>query len=319
MPSTLTVVTGGAGFLGAHVCAALLDRGTPVMAVDDLSTGREAALAGLSGREGFSFLQHDVTEPLPIDGDVGAVIHLACPASPVWFLPRPVRTVRTGALGTLHALELAHRAQARFVLASSSEVYGDPQVHPQAEDYHGNVDPIGPRSAYDEGKRFGEAATFAYQREHGLDVAVVRPFNVYGPGMWPDDGRVIAAFCAAALRDEALPLNGDGSQTRSLCYVSDFVDGLLAVLDSGETGPFNLGSEHEITMRHLAETIIELSGTGKIEFRPARASEPAVRRPDASKARRVLGWSADTPLNAGLARTLDWMRDRLADLPVGGR
>jgi dTDP-glucose 4,6-dehydratase len=302
------VITGAAGFLGAHLCRALLDRGQQVTGLDNMSTGRRANLVELMKRPEFSLVNADVSVSVPVTSPVAAVVHLACPASPVAFLNKmPIETLRVGSAGTLNALELARTNKARFVLASSSEVYGDPQVHPQEESYRGNVDPLGPRSVYDEAKRFSEAATAAYRRYHDLD-------NVYGPGMWPDDGRVVAAFCGAALRGEPLQLHGDGKQTRSLCYVDDFIAGLLAVLDSGEPGPFNIGSENEITMRELAEQIMRAAGAaGEIKFLPAREQDVTVRRPDITRARRLLGWEPTTPLDVGIARTIEWMRPRMQE------
>lgn len=307
------VVTGAAGFLGSHLCRALLGRGEQVVGIDNLSTGRQAGIADLMEHPSFSLLRADVSEPFAIDGPVTAVLHLACPASPTAFSRMPVETLRAGSVGTLNALELARANGARVLVASSSEVYGDPQVHPQEESYRGNVDPVGPRSMYDEAKRFSEAAATAYRGHFGVDTAIVRPFNVYGPGMWPDDGRAVAAFCAAALRGETLKLHGDGKQTRSLCYVDDLIRGLLAMLDSTEPGPLNLGSENEITMRELAEQIIHAAGAGKIDFLPAREQDVRGRRPDISRARRLLGWQPTTSLQEGLAHTISWMRRQLQE------
>ena len=307
------VVTGAAGFLGSHLCRALLGRGEQVVGIDNLSTGRQAGIADLMEHPSFSLLRADVSEPFAIDGPVTAVLHLACPASPTAFSRMPVETLRAGSVGTLNALELARANGARVLVASSSEVYGDPQVHPQEESYRGNVDPVGPRSMYDEAKRFSEAAATAYRGHFGVDTAIVRPFNVYGPGMWPDDGRAVAAFCAAALRGETLKLHGDGKQTRSLCYVDDLIRGLLAMLDSTEPGPLNLGSENEITMRELAEQIIHAAGAGRIDFLPAREQDVRGRRPDISRARRLLGWQPTTSLQEGLAHTISWMRRQLQE------
>ncbi|HEY7143332.1 MAG TPA: NAD-dependent epimerase/dehydratase family protein [Streptosporangiaceae bacterium] len=305
------VITGAAGFLGSHLCRALLDRGERIIGVDNMSTGRPASLAGIADSPGLTLMEGDVSESLNVDTPVKAVVHLACPASPTAFMRMPIDTLRVGSLGTLNALALAHANDARFLFASSSEVYGDPLVHPQDESYRGNVDPTGPRSVYDEAKRFGEAATTAYRRTFGTATAIVRPFNVYGPGMWPDDGRVVAAFCAAALRGQPLKLHGDGKQTRSLCYVDDLIGGLIALLDSDEAGPLNLGSEDEITMLDLAERIIAAAGTGRIEFLPPREQDVSVRRPDTSRARRLLSWQPTTSLRSGLAQTIAWMRSNL--------
>ncbi|GAA0411009.1 dTDP-glucose 4,6-dehydratase [Acrocarpospora corrugata] len=311
-PEGRIVVTGGAGFIGAHLCSALLARGDRVTAVDNLLTGRSAALDLLRQSEGFAFVEHDVTEPLELEGPVRAVVHLAGLASPVAFFAMPLETLRVGSIGTLNVLELARAKEARFILASSSEVYGDPEQHPQKETYRGNVDPVGPRSAYDESKRFSEAATVAYRRHHGLDTGIVRPFNVYGPGMWPDDGRIVAAFSAAAIRGEPLRLHGDGKQTRSLCYVGDFVQGLIKMLDSDLAGPVNLGSADEASVREIAELVVEISGTGKLEFLPARDQDVNLRRPDLTRAREDLDWEATTSLRDGLAQTVAWMREQLA-------
>jgi nucleoside-diphosphate-sugar epimerase len=305
------VVTGAAGFLGSRLCRRLLDRGDRVIGIDNMSTGRPASLADIADHPNLTLVQADVSESLDVDTPVRAVIHLACPASPTAFMKMPIETLRVGSFGTLNALTLAHANSARFLFASSSEVYGDPQVHPQEESYRGNVDPTGPRSVYDEAKRFGEAATSAYRRTFGTNTAIVRPFNAYGPGMWPDDGRVVAAFCAAALRGQPLKLHGDGKQTRSLCFADDLVGGLIALLDSDEAGPLNIGSEDEITMRELAEQIIAATGTGRIEFLPAREQDVSVRCPDISRARRLLNWQPTTSLQSGLAQTVAWMRSHL--------
>jgi nucleoside-diphosphate-sugar epimerase len=305
------VVTGAAGFLGSRLCRRLLDRGDRVIGIDNMSTGRPASLADITGHPNLTLVQADVSESLDVDAPVKAVIHLACPASPIAFMKMPIETLRVGSFGTLNALALAHANSARFLFASSSEVYGDPQVHPQEESYRGNVDPTGPRSVYDEAKRFGEAATSAYRRTFGTNTAIVRPFNAYGPGMWPDDGRVVAAFCAAALRGQPLKLHGDGKQTRSLCFADDLVGGLIELLDSDEAGPLNIGSEDEITMRELAEQIIAATGTGRIEFLPAREQDVSVRCPDISRARRLLNWQPTTSLQSGLAQTVAWMRSHL--------
>jgi dTDP-glucose 4,6-dehydratase len=310
------VVTGAAGFIGSHLCRLLLNRGDRVLAVDNFSTGYDANLEDLGENQNFSIVQADVSRDLPIDAPVKAVVHLACAASPPAFMRMPIETLRVGSAGTLNALELAHKNHARFLLSSSSEVYGDPLEHPQKETYYGNVDPIGPRSMYDESKRFSEAATAAYRRSCGTNTAIVRPFNVYGPGMSPDDGRVIPSFCAAALRGVPLQLHGDGSQTRSLCYIDDFLLGLMAVLDSNEPGPFNIGSEEEITMRQLADVVIQSADGGTVDFVPGRYQDVAVRRPDISRMRDRFKWSPSVSLSEGVRRTVEWMRPRLQRPPV---
>lgn len=306
--SKTTVVTGGAGFIGSHLCRALLERGEQVTAIDNLCTGRLANIANLMAHPRFAFLQQDVTYGLDAC-HVSTIVHLASPASPTAYGRLPVETLRAGSLGALHALELARSHGSRIVVVSSSEVYGDPQVHPQPEDYRGSVDPIGPRSCYDEAKRFAEAAAVAYRRTHEVDAGIVRPFNIYGPGMWPGDGRVVPEFCAAALRGQTLHLHNGGTQTRSLLYVDDAVNGLLKLLDSDVFGPINLGSEDEVTIRALAETIVELAGSGDLDIAPGRNQDVTVRRADVTRARTVLGWEATTPLREGLARTLAWMRE----------
>ncbi|MEV0032690.1 NAD-dependent epimerase/dehydratase family protein [Nocardia sp. NPDC050793] len=303
------VVTGGAGFIGSHLCRALLAHGNRVTAIDNLSTGHRENLSDLQARPEFRLAVADVTSPVAFAGlaEVTHVVHLACPASPKANTAMPLETIRATSLGTLNALELAHRNHARAVIASSSEIYGDPQVHPQTEDYRGNTNPIGPYSAYTEGKRLSEAAAAAHHRT-GTNVGVVRPFNVYGPNMWPDDGRVVSSFCAAALAGQTLQLHNGGTQTRSLVYVADFVTGLTAMLDSDEFGPVNLGSENEITVGDLARLVIELAGSGAVEVSPGRSDVVTVRRPDTTRARKLLGWEASTPLRDGIAHTLDWMR-----------
>lgn len=303
------VVTGGAGFVGAHLCAALLDAGAEVVAVDNLVTARPEALAEPLRHPGFRFLRHDVTEPIPLPADADVVFHLACPASPRDYFALPLETLRTGALGTEHALRLAKDSGARFVLASTSEVYGDPERHPQREDYWGNVNPIGPRSVYDEAKRYGEALTSAYRREHGVNAGIARIFNTYGPGMRPDDGRMIPTFLRQALAGEPLTVTGSGTQTRSICYVSDTVRGLLALGASSHPGPVNLGNPHELTVLELAELVRDLarSGSPVTHIDPA-ADDPRRRCPDIGLARRVLGWAPEIDIEDGLARTAEWFR-----------
>lgn len=304
------VITGGAGFIGSHLCRALLKQGCDVLAVDNLCTGTKDNIADLLDQPRFSLVEQDACDPFTFEGigRVDALAHLACPASPKMYTRLPIETLRVGSLGTLHVLELSRRYRARVMIVSSSEVYGDPLVHPQPEDYRGNVDPIGPHCAYNEAKRFAEAVAATYHRENDLNVGIVRPFNIYGPNMWPEDGRVVASFCAAALRGKTLSLHNGGNQTRSLLYIDDAVDGLLRMLSSDEFGPINLGSDDEITIRELAEIIVRLAGSGDLNVAPGRDQDVTVRRADTSRARAVLGWEASTPLQQGLGSTLAWMR-----------
>ncbi|MFC4907176.1 UDP-glucuronic acid decarboxylase family protein [Actinomadura gamaensis] len=307
------VVTGGAGFVGSHLCEALLDRGTAVVCVDNLLTGAFANVARLSGRRGFEFVRHDMTRPVEVPGPVSHVFHLASAASPADYLRLPIQTLDVGSLGTRNALELAERSGARFVLASTSEVYGDPKVHPQPEEYWGNVNPVGPRSVYDEAKRFGEALTSAFRQARGLDTAIVRIFNTYGPRMRPDDGRAIPTFLRQALTGEPLTVTGDGTQTRSICHVSDTVRGILALADSRHPGPMNIGSPFEITMADLAALIVELAGSSSsIRHIERPVDDPAVRRPDTTLARETLGWEPKVSVEEGLLDTLGWFRRALA-------
>ncbi|MEV4259359.1 NAD-dependent epimerase/dehydratase family protein [Spirillospora sp. NPDC049652] len=303
------VVTGGAGFLGSHLCEALLDRGTAVVCVDNLLTGTHENVARLAGRAGFRFLHRDLTRPLDVPGPISHVFHFASAASPADYLRLPIQTLDVGSQGTRNALELAERHDARFVLASTSEVYGDPQVHPQPEGYWGNVNPVGPRSVYDEAKRFGEALTAAFRQARGLDTAIVRIFNTYGPRMRPDDGRAIPTFLRQALAGEPLTVTGDGSQTRSICYVSDTVRGIVQLAGSGHPGPMNIGSPFEVSMSNLAELVIELTGSrSPIRYIERPVDDPGVRRPDTSLARRTLGWEPEVSVEDGLLDTLDWFR-----------
>ena len=303
------VVSGGAGFLGSHLCDVLLDRGDEVVALDNLCTSTVDNVAHLVGRGGFRFVRHDVTRYVDVPGHVDAVMHLASPASPRDYLAQPIATLKAGSLGTLNTLGLAKDRGARFLFASTSEVYGDPVSHPQGEDYWGNVNPVGVRSVYDEAKRFGEALTMAYHREHGLDVRISRSFNTYGPRMRPGDGRVVSNFIAQALAGEPLTVYGDGSQTRSFCYVDDQVRGLAALLDSDHVGPVNIGNPEEITVLELAATVLELTGSkSRIEFRPLPQDDPTQRRPDIALAAKVLSWKPETSLREGLLRTIAWFR-----------
>ncbi len=304
------VVLGGGGFLGSHLCDHLLGRGDEVVAVDDFSTGRRSNVAHLADHPAFTLVEADVSTGVPVEGDVSAVCHLASPASPPDYLARPLETLAVGSEGTRHGLELAARHGARFLLASTSEVYGDPEVHPQTEAYWGRVNPVGPRSVYDEAKRFAEALTMAHHRTLGADVAIVRIFNTYGPRLRSDDGRVVSNFLVQAMRGEPLTVYGDGSQTRSLCYVEDEVRGLVALLDSDLTGPVNIGNPDEYTVRQLAETVIALLGSSStIDHRPLPVDDPTRRRPDITVARERLGWEPTTPLVDGLARTAAYLAD----------
>jgi dTDP-glucose 4,6-dehydratase len=299
------VVTGGAGFLGAHLCRTLLDAQVETVAIDSLITGRRTAMAELEGRAGFTFVEADIIDGVHVDGDVDVVLHLASPASPIDYLRHPIHTLKVGSLGTHNALGFAKARGARFLLASTSEVYGDPEVHPQSEEYRGNVDPVGPRGVYDEAKRFAEAMASAYRRQHGVEVRIARIFNTYGPGMRHDDGRVIPTLLDQARRGVPLTVHGDGRQTRSLCYVDDLVDGLLQLLVSGVATPCNLGSDEEVTVRGIAELIVELTGSASpIEHIERPTDDPQRRRPDLTLARRELGFEPVTDLRTGLRRTL---------------
>jgi dTDP-glucose 4,6-dehydratase len=301
------VVTGGAGFLGSHLCEALVARGDRVVAVDDLSTGVVDNLGSLSADAGFELVVADVSQGLPVDGAVDAVLHFASPASPPDYLARPLETLAVGSEGTRHALALASAHEARFILASTSEVYGDPGVHPQPESYWGNVNPVGPRSVYDEAKRFAEALTMATHRAKGLDIGIVRIFNTYGPRLRPGDGRVVSNFLVQAIEGRPLTVYGDGSQTRSLCFVEDEVAGILALLDSTLTGPVNIGNPNELTVLELAHAVLGLTGSAsKITYEPLPADDPTRRRPDIAMARRELGWEPVVALEQGLRRTAEF-------------
>jgi nucleoside-diphosphate-sugar epimerase len=308
------VVAGGAGFLGSHLCDALLDRGDSVVCLDNFVTGSADNVAHLRGRDDFELIKHDVTESIVVDGAVDAVMNLASPASPKDYYELPIETLDVGSIGTRNLLELARHHDARFFMASTSEVYGDPSVHPQTENYWGNVNPIGPRSMYDEAKRFSEALTFAYHRAHGVPIRVVRIFNTYGPRMQPDDGRVVSNFVTQALRGEPLTIYGDGTQTRSFCYVDDEIRGFLALLDSDEIGPVNIGNPGEFTMLELAELVTELTANAAgIVFEPLPSDDPKQRQPDITIARERLGWEPTVDLRTGLGRTIEFFRSALAD------
>ena len=312
LPEAHVVVTGGAGFLGSHLCERFLAEGSRVTAVDNFLTGSRVNIAHLMDEPRFTLVEHDVTRHLDIEGEVDAILHFASPASPIDYLRLPIPTLKVGALGTHNMLGLALAKGARFLLASTSEVYGDPLVHPQPETYWGNVNPIGPRGVYDEAKRFAEAITFAYHRSHGVDVRVARIFNTYGPRMRMEDGRAVPAFMNAALAGRPLPVHGDGLQTRSLSYVDDMVDGFVALLMHDEVGPVNLGSPFEVTMLQLADAVQDACGTHPgVELHPRPVDDPQVRRPDTTMARERLRWQASTPLSVGLARTAEWWRTQL--------
>ena len=311
------LVTGGAGFLGSHVCDALIARGDTVVCFDDFSTGRRANIAHLRASPEFAFLKASVLDPLDIKGSFDGVIHLASPAAPLAYLSQPIFTLRTGSEGTRNVLDFAKAKSARFIFASTSEVYGEPLIHPQPEDYWGNVNPVGPRSVYDEAKRYAEALTTAYRTSFGMDTGIVRIFNTYGPRMRTDDGRVVSSFVHQALNLKALTVFGDGSQTRSLCYVDDMVRGILAMLDSDDPGPINLGNPAELTILELAELVLELVGSSsRIELRPLPQDDPTRRRPDIARARSRLGWSPRVPAREGIARTIEWQAKLLQEDPA---
>jgi len=306
------VVTGGAGFLGSHLCERLLDRGDEVVCLDNLITGSLSNIGNLFGRPGFTYVDHDVSSYIWVPGPVDGVMHFASPASPIDFERIPIQILKVGSLGTHNALGLAKAKGARFFLASTSEVYGDPQVHPQPETYWGHVNPIGPRGVYDEAKRFAEAMTMAYHRSHDLDVRIVRIFNTYGPRMRPDDGRAVSNFLVQALQGKPITIYGDGTQTRSFCFVDDEVRGFLALLDSDVFGPVNIGNTHEFTVTELAELVVEVTGSSsEVVYEPLPIDDPTQRQPDIGRARNLLGWEPQVPLREGLARTAAWFESVL--------
>jgi len=303
------LVTGGAGFLGSHLCDRLLGEGHEVIAMDNLLTGNLRNIAHLQEERRFRFVRHNVTQFIFVDGPVDAVLHFASPASPIDYLELPIQTLKVGSLGTHNALGLALEKKARFLLASTSEVYGDPLVHPQPETYWGNVNPIGPRGVYDEAKRFAEAITMAYHRAHGVDTRIVRIFNTYGERMRPRDGRVVPALIGQALAGEPMTVFGDGSQTRSFCYVADLIDGIYRLLQSDVTEPTNIGNPAELSVLEFAKTIRRLTGTkSEIVFKPLPVDDPKVRQPDIANARKKLGWEPKVKLEEGLGRTIGYFR-----------
>jgi len=301
------VVTGGAGFLGSHLCDRLLARGDQVVCIDNLITGNLANIAHLREAAGFEFIDHDVSDYVTVDGEVDAVLHFASPASPIDYLEMPIQTLKVGSLGTHNTLGLAMAKGATFFIASTSEVYGDPHEHPQKETYWGNVNPVGPRGVYDEAKRFAEAMTMAYHRYHDLDTRIVRIFNTYGPRMRPNDGRVVSNFIVQALQGQNLTIYGDGSQTRSFCYVDDEVRGLIALLDSGENDPVNIGNPNEFTVSELAEIVVDVvDSPSEVEYHPLPVDDPTQRRPDITRAKALLDWEPTVELREGIQRTADY-------------
>ena len=305
------VITGAAGFIGSHLATTLLDRDYSVVGIDNLLTGDISNIAHLAGRD-FQFIKHDVTNYIFVDGPVDFVLHWASPASPIDYLELPIPTLKVGALGTHKALGLAKAKGARFVIASTSEVYGDPLEHPQKETYWGNVNPVGPRGVYDEAKRFAEAMTMAYHRYHGLDTKIVRIFNTYGPRMRLHDGRAVPAFMSQALRNEDVTVFGDGSQTRSFTYITDLVDGIIKLMLSSENDPINIGNPHELTIKEIAETIIRMTGsTSSIIYKPLPTDDPKQRRPDITRARTLLHWEPTVQLEDGLIKTIEYFRTKV--------
>ncbi len=303
------LITGGAGFLGSHLCERFLAEGHQVIAMDNLITGSTRNIAHLAGHERLRFIKHDVTEYIYVNEPLEAVLHFASPASPIDYLQLPIQTLKVGALGTHKALGLARAKRALFLLASTSEVYGDPLAHPQSEDYWGNVNPIGPRGVYDEAKRFAEALTMAYHRSHGLDTRIARIFNTYGPRMRLDDGRVVPNFIGQALRGEPMTVHGDGSQTRSFCFCSDLIEGVYRLLGSDYTQPLNLGNPNEMTILELAHLINGLTGNhAGVVYKPLPPDDPKVRQPDIRRAQRILDWQPEVSLQDGLEQTIEWFR-----------
>ena len=306
------LITGAAGFLGSHLCDRFLAEGHDVVGLDNFVTGHADNIAHLIGNDRFQFLRHDISTSTYVDGPLDGVLHFASPASPIDYLELPLETLKVGSLGTHNALGLAKAKGARFFMASTSEVYGDPLVHPQKEEYWGNVNPVGPRSVYDEAKRFSEALTMAYHTWHGLDTRIVRIFNTYGPRMRPRDGRVVSNFIVQALRNEPITVYGDGSQTRSFCYASDEVDGIYRLFMNGDSSPTNIGNPDEYTVKQLAELVVELTGTrAPIVYEPLPKDDPKVRKPDITRARMMLGWEPKVHVRDGLARTIEYFQQHV--------
>jgi dTDP-glucose 4,6-dehydratase len=314
------LITGAAGFLGSHLCDRFLAEGHDVVGLDNFITGHADNLAHLTGNDRFRFVRHDISTYTYIDGPLDGVLHFASPASPIDYLELPIETLKVGSLGTHNALGLAKAKGARFFVASTSEVYGDPLVHPQKEDYWGNVNPVGPRSVYDEAKRFSEAITMAYHTFHGLDTRIVRIFNTYGPRMRPRDGRVVSNFIVQALNNEPLTVYGDGSQTRSFCYATDEVDGIYKLFMNGDSNPTNIGNPDEYTVKQLAELVVELTGTkAPIVYEPLPKDDPKVRKPDITRARTMLGWEPKVHVRDGLARTIEYFKQKFGSQMMAPR
>lgn len=308
------VVTGGAGFLGSHICERLLADGWEVVCIDNFLTGSPANVEHLLSNPGFRMMRANVTDYVHVPGDVDVIYHFASPASPIDYLQLPIQTMKVGSIGTLHMLGMAKDKGSRFVLASTSETYGDPEIHPQPESYWGHVNPVGPRGVYDEAKRFAEALTMAYHRYHGVDTGIVRIFNTHGPRIRPNDGRAIPTFVKQAMKSEPITVAGDGSQTRSIQYVDDLVEGVVRMAGSDHSGPINIGTPHEVSMLELAETIRDLcESTSEIQFIPRPEDDPTVRQPDITLAREVLGWEPVVPFEEGLKRTIAWFREQPLD------
>jgi dTDP-glucose 4,6-dehydratase len=314
------LITGAAGFLGSHLCDRFLSDGHTVVGLDNFLTGSPDNIAHLTGHERFSFIRHNISEYTYVAGDFQGVLHFASPASPIDYLELPIQTLKVGSLGTLNALGIAKAKGARFFLASTSEVYGDPLVHPQVESYWGNVNPIGPRGVYDEAKRFAEALTMAYHRYHGVDTRIVRIFNTYGPRMRPHDGRVVSNFIVQALAGEPLTLYGDGSQTRSFCYVDDEIEGIYRLFMRGDSDPMNIGNPNEFTVRQLADMVLEITGsTSALTIQPLPTDDPKVRKPDISRAKQLLQWEPQVSLREGISRTVEYFRALRGKAPIGSR
>lgn len=314
------LITGAAGFLGSHLTDRFLRDGHEVVGLDNFITGSPDNIAHLTGNDRFKFVRHNISTETYVAGDLDGVLHFASPASPIDYLKLPIQTLKVGSYGTINALGIAKAKNARFFLASTSEVYGDPQEHPQRETYWGNVNPIGPRGVYDEAKRFAEAVTMAYHRHHGVDTRIVRIFNTYGPRMRPHDGRVVSNFIAQALNNEPITIYGDGSQTRSFCYVEDEVEGLYQLFLRGDAMPMNIGNPDEYTVKQIAELVIELTGSGStIVYHPLPEDDPKVRRPDITRAKEVLGWQPRVPVREGVARTVAYFRQLAAQGQIEGR